>query len=75
LEVSKAAVTKRVKEMICDRFVYGGVAGQVPHTWARGETRFFFGEDRGDFAQFTHAMIDYGMPMILGHGDSALSER
>jgi tetratricopeptide (TPR) repeat protein len=46
---------------------HGGAEGSkalhVPHG---GET--FYGEDRGDLRLFTHAVIDAGADLVLGHG-------
>jgi poly-gamma-glutamate capsule biosynthesis protein CapA/YwtB (metallophosphatase superfamily) len=34
----------------------------------RNQTETFFGENRGNLVQFSHAMIDAGADLILGHG-------
>jgi poly-gamma-glutamate capsule biosynthesis protein CapA/YwtB (metallophosphatase superfamily) len=68
LEVSKAAVTKLVKEndLVIVSFHGGGEGASYTHV-AHGD-EIFLGEDRGDLRRFTHAMIDCGAAMILGHG-------
>ena len=68
LEASKAAVTKLVKEndIVIVSFHGGGEGPNYTHV-ARGD-EIFLGEDRGDLRRFTHAMIDCGAAMILGHG-------
>lgn len=45
----------------------GGKATRVP---VGGET--FYGEDRGDLRLFTHAVIDAGADLVLGHGPHVL---
>lgn len=34
----------------------------------RNETEYFFSENRGNMVQFSHAMVDAGADLILGHG-------
>lgn len=46
---------------------HGGAEGSAAlHVPAGRE--LFFGEDRGDLRVFTHAMVDAGADLILGHG-------
>jgi hypothetical protein len=41
----------------------GADAGRVPFT-----TEHYYGEDRGDVAKFSRALIDAGADLIIGHG-------
>ncbi|MEM6835303.1 MAG: CapA family protein [Cyanobacteria bacterium P01_C01_bin.120] len=34
----------------------------------RNQTEYFFSENRGNMVQFSHAMIDAGADLVLGHG-------
>lgn len=45
---------------------WGGEGEKFLHT--RHETEIFFGEDRGNLIAFSHAAIDAGADLILGHG-------
>lgn len=45
---------------------WGGEGEKFLHT--RSETEIFFGEDRGNLVAFSHAAIDAGADLILGHG-------
>jgi poly-gamma-glutamate capsule biosynthesis protein CapA/YwtB (metallophosphatase superfamily) len=45
----------------------GGKATHVPQT-----NEIFYGEDRGDLRAFTHAVIDAGADLVLGHGPHVL---
>ncbi|MEZ4270354.1 MAG: CapA family protein [Myxococcota bacterium] len=45
----------------------GTKAARVPHT-----TEMFLGEDRGDLRRFTHAVVDAGADLVLGHGPHLL---
>jgi hypothetical protein len=46
---------------------HGGAEGATRQHVPRG-AEMFFGENRGDLRTFTHAMIDAGADLILGHG-------
>lgn len=45
---------------------WGGEGEKFLHT--RRETEIFFGENRGNLVEFSHAAIDAGADLILGHG-------
>jgi hypothetical protein len=50
---------------------HGGAEGsKALHVPVGSET--FFGEDRGDLRTFTHAVIDAGADLVLGHGPHVL---
>lgn len=50
---------------------HGGAEGtKAMHVPAGRET--FYGEDRGDLRVFTHAMVDAGADLVLGHGPHVL---
>lgn len=50
---------------------HGGAEGsKAIHVPVGHET--FYGEDRGDLRTFTHAMIDAGADLVLGHGPHVL---
>jgi poly-gamma-glutamate capsule biosynthesis protein CapA/YwtB (metallophosphatase superfamily) len=68
LEVARTAVTKLVRDndIVIVSFHGGGEGPGYTHV-ARGD-EIFLGEDRGDLRRFTHAMIDAGAAMVLGHG-------
>jgi Bacterial capsule synthesis protein PGA_cap len=46
---------------------HGGAEGAKALNIPRGR-ELFFGEDRGDLRLFTHAVIDAGADLVLGHG-------
>ncbi|GAB4461914.1 MAG: CapA family protein [Armatimonadaceae bacterium] len=46
---------------------HGGAEGTAHQHVPRGPERFF-GESRGDLRRFTHAVIDAGADLVLGHG-------
>jgi hypothetical protein len=46
---------------------HGGAEGREMTRVPR-EMEVFFGEDRGDVYEFSHAMIDAGADVVLGHG-------
>lgn len=46
---------------------HGGAEGATHQHVAEGDEKFL-GEDRGDLRRFTHAAIDAGAQMVIGHG-------
>lgn len=68
LEAGRALVeTAKQQASIVVISVHAGAEGtDARHT--RNETEYFFGENRGNLVEFSHAMIDQGADLILGHG-------
>ncbi|HZS48563.1 MAG TPA: CapA family protein [Blastocatellia bacterium] len=68
LEAARAAVSKLAKEvdMVIVSFHAGGEGAGHQHVPYGDE--MFLGEDRGDLRKFTHAMIDAGAILAIGHG-------
>ncbi len=50
---------------------HGGAEGSKAIHVPR-EREFFYGEDRGDLRMFSHAVIDAGADLVLGHGPHVL---
>ncbi len=46
---------------------HGGAEGKKALHVPRGR-ELFYGEDRGDLRRFTHAVVDAGADLVLGHG-------
>jgi hypothetical protein len=46
---------------------HGGAEG-APYQHVPPGPELFYGEDRGDLRRFTHAVIDAGAALVLGHG-------
>ena len=57
---------KRDHDLVVVSF-HGGAEGAKAQHVPRG-TEMFFGENRGDLRAFTHAVIDGGADLVLGHG-------
>lgn len=47
--------------------IHGGAEGSKNRHVTR-EREFYYGEDRGNIYEFSHAMVDIGADIILGHG-------
>ncbi|GAC1446140.1 MAG: CapA family protein [Pyrinomonadaceae bacterium] len=68
LDAAKSVVAKlkRENDLVIVTF-HGGAEGtgaqHVPYT-----TEIYLGENRGDLRKFTHAMVDAGADLIVGHG-------
>ena len=71
--LNKLAESKRVIEALARKHdivivsFHGGAEGASKQHVPHGH-EFFLGEDRGDLRTFTHAAIDAGADLILGHG-------
>lgn len=67
LDEAKRAVAElaRTNDIVIVSF-HGGAEGAAYQRVPRGR-EFFLGEDRGDLRTFTHAMIDTGADLVLGH--------
>jgi len=50
---------------------HGGAEGSKAMHVPEGR-EFFYGEDRGDLRMFTHAVVDAGADLVLGHGPHVL---
>ena len=61
---------KRRADLVIVSF-HGGAEG-VTHQHVPYETEIFFGEPRGNLRLFTHAVIDAGADLVLGHGPHVL---
>ena len=46
---------------------HGGAEGAL-HQHVTRETEFYYGEDRGNVYSFSHALIDAGADVLIGHG-------
>jgi hypothetical protein len=57
---------KRDHDLVLVSF-HGGAEGGKALNIPKGR-ELFFGEDRGDLRLFTHAVIDAGADLVLGHG-------
>ena len=68
LETAKRVVSDLVakNDLVIVSF-HGGAEGASRQRVPRG-IEVFFGENRGDLRKFTHAMIDIGADLIIGHG-------
>lgn len=69
-QISKASEIVRNLAKQCDIVIvsfHGGAEGpDHQHVSKKGET--FYGENRGNVYEFSHAMIDAGADIIFGHG-------
>ncbi len=68
LDAARSAVTElaAASDIVVVSF-HGGAEGARFQHVAQGP-EMFFGEDRGDLRTFTHAMIEAGADLVLGHG-------
>jgi poly-gamma-glutamate capsule biosynthesis protein CapA/YwtB (metallophosphatase superfamily) len=68
LETARAAVTElaATADIVVVSF-HGGAEGARYQHVPQG-VEMFYGEDRGDLRTFTHAMIDAGADLVIGHG-------
>ncbi|RKG96356.1 CapA family protein, partial [Corallococcus carmarthensis] len=58
--------TAATHDIVIVSFHGGAEGGKALHVPAGKE--MFFGEDRGDLRAFTHAVVDAGAHLVLGHG-------
>lgn len=71
--LNKLAESKRVIEALARKHdivivsFHGGAEGASKQHVPHGH-EYFLGEDRGDLRMFTHAAVDAGADLILGHG-------
>ncbi len=65
---AKTAVAKvaRTADIVIVSF-HGGAEGSAHQHVPRG-TETYFGEARGDLRRFTHAVVDAGAHLVMGHG-------
>jgi hypothetical protein len=61
---------KETNDLVIVSF-HGGAEGSTAQH-VTGETEEFLGEDRGNVAAFSHAVIDAGADLVLGHGPHVL---
>lgn len=57
-------------DSLCDIVIvsfHGGAEGKK-HQHVTRKTEIFYGEDRGNVYEFSHAMIDAGADVVFGHG-------
>jgi hypothetical protein len=70
IETAKRAVseakTKAKADIVIVSF-HGGAEGEDHQNVPKGR-EFFLGEDRGDLRKFTHAVVDAGADLVIGHG-------
>ncbi len=68
LDAARQAVAElaAASDMVVVSF-HGGAEGARFQHVAQG-SEMFYGEDRGDLRAFTHAMIEAGADLVLGHG-------
>ena len=57
-------------DLVIVSFHGGAEGGKAQHVPVGGEQ--FYGEDRGDLRVFTHAVIDAGADLVIGHGPHVL---
>ncbi|WP_433320965.1 CapA family protein [Micromonospora sp. CA-269861] len=74
VDIAKAkAVVAKAATMADLVVVQVHMGGEGPEqTRVRPGTEMFFGENRGDPVKFSHAMIDAGADLIVGHGPHVL---
>ncbi len=61
---------KRENDIVIVSF-HGGAEGKAAQH-VTGEREMFLGEDRGNVMKFSHAVIDAGADLVLGHGPHVL---
>jgi poly-gamma-glutamate capsule biosynthesis protein CapA/YwtB (metallophosphatase superfamily) len=68
LETAKKVVSDTVKksDIVVVSF-HGGAEGEAHQNVPNGR-EIYLGEDRGDLRKFTHAVIDAGADLVIGHG-------
>ncbi len=63
---------KAKTDIVIVSFHGGGEGVGRQHVLPLGTTEMFYGEPRGDLRAFTHAVIDAGADLVLGHGPHVL---
>jgi len=69
-DIETAARIVKALEAECDYVIvsfHGGAEGKK-HQHVTRQTETFYGENRGNVYEFSHAMIDAGADMVFGHG-------
>lgn len=72
LSAAKALVTKAVSQADLVVVSFHGGAEGTKATRVQPGAEHYLGENRGDLRAFTHAVIDAGADLVLGHGPHVL---